>query len=230
MACHTWLTLIASSMSLAALAAACGPKVGPEPDPKAPVTRGTGTSAASAQPDVPAPKGPDVPGPAPTATPEPAPAKAQAVTVQTSKMLAEVKALGVDMTKPMSKMNKGKKKKLMPLFQKSLGFKDCGGCHEGSDGVFDFQKETANLEMARGMWNHYIVELRDEKGGELFCDSCHNGEAHLLPRDDKDAMQAFMTNEYEGKLTRADGEEHSCSSCHTDVFEPKIFKDVWGLK
>ena len=52
----------------------------------------------------------------------------------------------------------------------------------------------------------------------------------MLARADKDKVSAFMEKEYEGKLTRADGEEHSCSTCHTDVFEPHIFKDVWGIE
>jgi hypothetical protein len=39
-----------------------------------------------------------------------------------------------------------------------------------------------------------------------------------------------MEAEYQNKLARADGEEHSCSTCHGDAFETKIFEKMWGIK
>ena len=73
-------------------------------------------------------------------------------------------------------------------------------------------------------------DLKLDKGGSLFCDSCHAGKTHVLPRHDEKAIDAFMTTEYEGKLSRTDGEDHSCITCHTDTMENAIFKDVWGIK
>ena len=215
---------IASSVLLAtctcAVLAACGPR----PQPQVPPTDGSPATTGTA--DTPAPDGP-------TGTPAPEPAKerTESSPIKQSAMIAEVsKLLGSSELPTLDKLKTGKKKKLMPLFQKALGYEDCGGCHAGNDGVFDYKKETKNLKMARNMWNRYVVELRDEKGGALFCDSCHDNDAQVLARADKDKVSAFMEKEYEGKLTRADGEEHSCSTCHTDVFEPHIFKDVWGIE
>ena len=47
--------------------------------------------------------------------------------------------------------------------------------------------------ITREMWKHYVSELRDDKGGLLFCDSCHAGSAKVLDRSDKKALARFMT-------------------------------------
>ncbi len=211
---NTLATLMCLALS-GAVIGACGPSTPAKtPDGSGDPEPTTSGGAATATPDA-----PDTPAPKKELT-ESSPIKASA-------MLAEVEALGIDMKKisKLEDIDMGLKKKMMPMFQKALGYEDCTGCHvEG-----DFKKETKNIKMARGMWNHYIKDLRDEKGGALFCDSCHQENEHVLARGDKDALNDFMKAEYEAKLTRADGEEHSCSTCHTDVFETKIFKDVWGI-
>jgi hypothetical protein len=153
------------------------------------------------------------------------------VNIGPSGLLARVQKLGVDLSKPLADVPLGKKKKLMPLFQKALGFDDCTGCHVGKPGAIDFKADSHNMRLARGMWDNFVGKLRDEQGAPIFCDSCHQGEHHLLNRGeskaDKDALHKFMEDNYEHKLSRADGEEHSCSTCHTDVFEGHIFRDVW---
>ena len=68
------------------------------------------------------------------------------------------------------------------------------------------------------------------QGGALFCDSCHQGNEHLLAREDKDALNKFMSANYEGKLSRADGEDHGCGTCHGDAFETKIFEKMWKIQ
>ena len=211
-------TALVTVLCFTAALAACGPATPAKAPDGTPDAEPTSGPAATTEPG--------------TETPAPAPAPHKELTesspIKASSMLADVEALGIDMKKisKLSDIPMGKKKKLMPMFQKALGYDDCTGCHvEG-----DFKKETKNIKMARGMWDHYIVELRDEKGGALFCDSCHNSNEDVLARDDKDALNKFMTEQYEAKLTRADGEEHSCSTCHTDTFETAIFKDVWGIK
>ena len=224
------LLFVALSLSTGGgLLAGCGPSA--PPDVPSPDGTAEGPTPAPPEPgDAPVPS--DTPEPAPTGDgPVPAPktggSTVQPVPIKKSELADKVKKLGIDLTKApeLSKIPMGKKKKLMPLFQKSLGMDACTGCHvEG-----DFKKETKNIEIARGMWNNYVSKLRMNDGSGLFCDSCHSGNEHTIPRGDDDAVQKQMTEQYEGKLTRADGEEHSCSTCHTDVFEAKIFKDVWKI-
>ncbi len=226
MSARTSLLLLAVAVATGA-AMACGPSTPPAGDPTATGTAPTSTAA----PDGTGSDDPSAGGGAPAPTPAPAEPKAKThepVPVSPSQMLADLKKIGIDLKKvpELKKIPLAQKKKLMPLFQKSLGMESCEGCHvEG-----DFKKETKNIKMARAMWDNYVRNLRDDKGGTLFCDSCHNGKEHLLPRGDKDAMNKFMTEQYEQKLTRADGEDHGCATCHTDTMEFHIFKDVWGIE
>jgi hypothetical protein len=210
-----------------ALATACGPPAPPDvPDtPDKPNTPDPADTGGDPAPPGPAPTG-DSPTPAPAPTAKGGP-EIPMVPIGTSKLAVKVGKLGIDLKKApkLAKIPLGKKKKLMPLFQKALGMKACTGCHV--DG--DFKAETRNLKIARGMWDNYVADLRTNDGGGLFCDSCHDGNSDTIPRHDGDAVQKMMTEEYEGKLTRADGEEHSCSTCHTDVFEKNIFEDVWKV-
>ncbi len=200
-------------------AAACGPSK-PATDP--------GTSDSQGDGDAVEGDGGTADSEGGDATPKPAPENVEAVSVTPSKMVDALKKLGIDVNKfpDLGKLPLAKKKKLMPLFQQALGMDSCQGCHaEG-----DFKKKTKNVKMASGMWKHYVQDLKLDQGGTLFCDSCHAGNTHVLPRGDKDAMDKFMAAEYEGKLSRMDGEDHSCTTCHTDTMEFKVFKDVWGIK
>jgi len=149
------------------------------------------------------------------------------VAIAPSQMLAEVKAIGIDLQKPvdLSKIDLSKKRKLMPLFVKALGMKGCVGCHvEG-----DYKAPTHNKEMAAAMWTHFVRDLRAKGGGPLFCDSCHQGKQKLLVRADKRVLSAFMRANYEEKLERANKKEHSCETCHSDPFEGKIFTTLWKI-
>jgi hypothetical protein len=172
--------------------------------------------------------------PAPVATPNetapslPAPAAAVANTdIVPSKMVADIKAIGIDLAKPgdLAKMDMSKKKKLMPFFVKALGMSGCEGCHVAGD----FKAPTHNKQMASGMWNHFVRDLRAKGGGAMFCDSCHQGKQKLLDRSDKKALAKFMTANYQDKLDRADQKEHSCTTCHSDPFEGKVFAKVWKV-
>lgn len=221
--------LVALTFSAGAALSACGPAAPPDVPPvgtaEGPTPAPSDTGGGDAvEPTTPAPT---ATGDAPAPAPKSGSSTVQPVPIQKSELAAKVKALGIDLTKApeLGKIPMGKKKKLMPLFQKSLGMKACTGCHV--DG--DFKAETKNIKIARGMWNNYVSKLRMDDGSALFCDSCHNGNEHMIPRGDDDAVQKLMTEQYEGKLSRVDGEEHSCSTCHTDVFEAKIFEDVWKI-
>lgn len=157
----------------------------------------------------------------------PAAAAKKSSPIRASAMLEDVKKAGIDLKKipDFDKMPLATKKKLMPLFQKSLGFADCQGCHVKDD----FKAETRNLKITRGMWKHFVVAVRDEKGGAVFCDTCHEGSPKNLDRSDRKAMEKFMEDEYEHKLTKADKKEMECTTCHTDTMEMKIIEKVWGI-
>jgi hypothetical protein len=85
------------------------------------------------------------------------------------------------------------------------------------------------MKVARGMWNHFVAPLRDEKGGAVFCDSCHGGAKLVLNRADKKAVEKFMEDEYEHKLTRADKKDNECGTCHGDAMELKIIEKLWNI-
>lgn len=152
--------------------------------------------------------------------------------LQASTMLAELEATGIPLSKlqPLAKMSLEEKKKLMPLFQKALGFKDCGGCHVGGSDGFDFKTETHHKKIARGMWDHFVVPLRDAQGANVFCDSCHAGKVEVLNRSNHEDLMAFMKTQYVGQLRRADGQDHTCATCHGKPMVPQIFVKLWGVQ
>jgi decaheme cytochrome c component MtrC/MtrF-like protein len=228
--------LLAIAVTLAAfggLTNACGsgtPKPQPEPSPTAsPEPGGEGEPA-------PQPTGQPTSEPGTEPGPKPAPPSSgfKGVPMGATDLLAEVEKIGINMKTPpeIGKIPLAQKKKMMMSFQKSLGFDNCGGCHApgAKDGEFDFKKDTKNVQIARHMWNEYIVKLRGTDKKTIFCDSCHQGKQKLVPRENKDVAQAFMKAEYEAKLTRADAEEHNCQTCHGETFEMKIFEKLWSVK
>lgn len=219
---------LALALLLGGVVGACGPT--PEPNtPPTPTGEPTSTAAPTATPTV---EPTATPTPTTTATPTatastPPPAAPPSQPIVASKLAADLKAIGLDLNKlpSLEKMPLATKKKVMPLFQKALGYEGCNGCHaEG-----DFKKETRNLKIARNMWNSFVVPLREEKGGAIFCDSCHNGKPKILNRSDMTAVGKFMEAEYEDKMSRADKKSHSCGSCHGDPFEPKIQDKLWKV-
>jgi hypothetical protein len=213
--------LLVSTLFAAALAAACG---GGAPAPAAPST--PAPSASPGAPETPAPRA-TAPAPSASAPSAAAPAAATNVEIAPSKMIADVKAIGIDLEKAgdLSKIDLAKKKKLMPLFVKALGMSGCEGCHVAGD----FKAQTHAKEMASQMWGHFVRDLRMKGGGALFCDSCHQGKQKILARGDKKALAAFMQSNYEDKLERANKKEHGCGTCHADPFEGKIFAKLWKI-
>ena len=222
------------SLVLAALGAACGPPP-PVDAPPSP------TAAAVAPIDVPAPSAaPQVtPSAAPTAAPSVVPSAAPvalppgmpatSAPLSATKFADELKKLGFDARKAMpdlEKMDLKAKKKLMPLFQKALGYEACTGCH-AADG--DYQTPTRNMKISRKMWSQFVAAVRDDKGGLVFCDSCHNGGTKILNRLDRKAVGKFMHENYVEKLVRADKQDNGCATCHGTPLQPAIIEKVWGI-
>lgn len=223
---HTTTLGLAFAIAIAAFGAACGSPPPPEVPGGETPPAATGETPPAATGEAPPAATGEAP-PAATGEAPPAAAGAESTPVQASKYLEDVKKIGIDLTKagPLEKLSLSQKKKLMPLFQKALGYDACTGCHvEG-----DFKKSTRNVQIARQMWDHFIVEMRDEKGGAIFCDSCHGGKAKVLNRADKKAVQKFMEENYEEKLSRADKKDNECSTCHGDDVEPKIIEKMWKI-
>ncbi|HRI65047.1 MAG TPA: hypothetical protein PK156_12450 [Polyangium sp.] len=240
---HKHFSLVLA-LFISGVAAACGGGTTPNPDTANDAkgtdtaTTGGGTDAAKpdgAKPDGAKPDGAKPDGAKPDGAGDggkkpdapPAAAAKKSTPIRASTMLEDAKKAGLDLKKipDFDKMPLATKKKLMPLFQKAMGYADCQGCHVKDD----FKAETRHLKITRGMWKHFVVEVRDEKGGAVFCDSCHEGSDKNLDRSDRKAMEKFMEDEYEHKLTRADKKEMECTTCHTDTMEMKIIEKVWGI-
>lgn len=220
-----------AALALAILTGALVGACGPAPQPEAPVGGGapaapeaTPSAPADAKPAEGTPPAGDV---KPAEKPPAATGPAKSMPLSATQMEADLKKIGLDLKKipELEKLPLAQKKKVMPLLQKSLGFDSCQGCHvEG-----DFKKETRHMKIAREMWRHFVVPLRTEQGGTLFCDSCHNGDEHVLNRADRKAVEKFMEDEYEHKITLASKAETECSSCHGDAMEMKIIEKLWGI-
>jgi len=112
---------------------------------------------------------------------------------------------------------------VMEAFSKALGVK-CTGCHAGEH---DMVTETRNKQIARHMWNDFVLPLRvNDK--PIFCDSCHQGSAGVLHRADHASVSLYMKTEFAGKLKNASGAATNCETCHGIPFEGHIFDKRWG--
>src|SRR5207248_1182167 len=99
-------------------------------------------------------------------------------------LLADMKKAGLDPAKApvLEKMPLADKKRVMPFFVKALGYKDCTGCHAS---LSDYKTVTHNMQIARGMWDHFVAYARDTSDAVIFCDTCHAGSAKILNRADR---------------------------------------------
>jgi hypothetical protein len=214
----------AAALALAFGLGACGSST---PAPEAPTAPTEPSAAPSATPAATgAPTGGPAASGAPTSAPPAATPSGPSTPVQKSALLDDLKKAGINLATitPLEKIPLATKKKVMPLMQKSLGFDACTGCHvEG-----DFKKETRNMKIARQMWDHFVVGLRQDKAN-VFCDSCHANKQTVLNRGDKDAIKKFMETEYVGKFSRSDKKEHECSTCHGEAMELKIIDKLWAI-
>jgi hypothetical protein len=219
------------SLGFAALIAACGP---PPPVDAPPSPTGV-PSAVVAPTATPTTTPSATPTAAPTVAPTAAPIAlppgmpATSAPLSATKFADELKKLGLDGKKPivdLEKMDLAAKKKLMPLFTKALGYTECTGCH-ASDG--DYHTSTRNMKISRKMWSQFVAAMRDDKGGPVFCDSCHNGATKVLNRMDHKTVGKFMHENYVARLTRADKADNGCATCHGTPMQPDIIEKLWGI-
>ncbi|MEZ4297621.1 MAG: hypothetical protein R3B70_21850 [Polyangiaceae bacterium] len=222
---------LALALGFAGVVSACGPST---PDSNTPPTP-TGEPSATAPEATAAPTAEPTAAPTaePTAAPSttaPAAAAPAGPNVIPSGMAEDLKKAGFDLAKlppSLDKMSLAQKKKMMPLFVKSLGYENCTGCHvEG-----DFKKHTRNTEIAEHMYEEFVANLRGDKGAaNVFCDSCHQGKPKILNRSDLKAVGKYMDDQYVGHFERADKGDHGCATCHGDLMEMKIFDKMWKVQ
>jgi hypothetical protein len=144
-----------------------------------------------------------------------------------SALLAELEKVGLNGSNlpKLEELSARQRLPVMEAFSKALGVK-CTGCHVSEH---DLAADTRNKQLARHMWNELVLPLRLQ-GKAAFCDSCHEGSAAILQRQDHAAVSAFMKSEFVGKLRAADGGATDCATCHGSPFEAHIFEKRWGVK
>jgi hypothetical protein len=108
-----------------------------------------------------------------------------------------------------------------------LGVK-CQHCHE----VPDYKKMTHNKHVANWMATQLIPSLAKQRGGELWCNDCHQasgeGKAKLLgdPRDPAAAAE-WMAVHLTSKLETNDKNPLRCKSCHgANLGEPGFQRKI----
>lgn len=143
-----------------------------------------------------------------------------------SVMETKLREIGLDPAAlpPLDKLDAKTLRDVMNTFTKALGVR-CNHCHEK-----DFRAPTAQKKIATHMWNDFTRAFAlEDAGGEgvVYCDSCHGGHAAFLDRHDRAALSDWMQENYVDKLTRVDGKDHGCETCHGDPFEGKILTTRW---
>lgn len=186
----------------------------------------SGSPASQKAPSVPKAQNDVRPPEAPPSGAVGAPADAPEVTpgmagpsLKKSEMGARLLELGLDPMKlpKMSELSAKQRYKVMPLIAESLGV-ECDSCHEAKN----YKKETSHKKVARFMWDTMTAPHRLSEG-PLFCDSCHQGSPKNLDRSHPKGVEAYMKEEYAGRLLRtSDADALSCATCHGEDFEPDI--------
>lgn len=106
-------------------------------------------------------------------------------------------------------------RRVMSTFTRSLGYA-CTDCHEQQD----YRAPTRAKRIAARMWNDMVRPNAFGTEGTVYCDSCHQGQGQFLDRSDKQAISAYMTDNYTEKLKRKpDKKDVECETCHGDPFD-----------
>ena len=172
------------------------------------------------------PAGPPPGAESDTNTPAPpAPPLANAQPPTPTAYAAELAKIGLD-PKDLPAIDKVPPEQLrqtMKLIAKSLGVR-CTVCHD-----FTSDQRSKRMNVAEGMWNHFTRELQTKSGEPIFCDSCHHGSLSILDRRDQEAVALWMDENYVAKLTRKDGKEHACPTCHGEPAEMH-FIPIWAAR
>jgi hypothetical protein len=138
-------------------------------------------------------------------------------------MGAALNAAGLDVANmpALDDLSQAQRKVVMKSFADALGV-ECSECHTSK-----FSDDTPNKRIARKMWSVFVQTLTLPGGQPLYCDSCHQGKATFLVRDDEDQLKKWMKAAFVDGLARRDAQTHSCKTCHGDPFVGG-FLDDWG--
>jgi hypothetical protein len=130
-----------------------------------------------------------------------------------SQMGEKLSRIGLDPRKlpPIGELDKSQLLAVMETFTESLGI-PCSGCHA----MQDMHADTRRKRVAKRMWNDFSRGLAFDNGDALYCDTCHQGHVYLLDRSDKAKLADYMSDQFVGRLKRADGRDHDCGTCHGD--------------
>jgi hypothetical protein len=169
-------------------------------------------------------------------------------TIVPTQLGSELSALGLDAhaLPPLDKVEGDKLRKVMKLFNRSLGVK-CNFCHAD-----DYAAPTAKKRVAERMWDEFARGLQMTDGSAVFCDTCHQGKAEFLDHGDNKALGHWMEEHFSAKLalrpsgarpSMPAGPSHSsavpmaapsasagphaelaCAACHGEPFEGDIVK------
>ncbi len=109
----------------------------------------------------------------------------------------------------------------MKRIAKSLGV-ECTHCHiaKNPDGEIDHEAPSPLKETAIHMKVHFVDSLKTADGKALTCVSCHNGAAHFLPRDMKDAKPSNLAEHMDRReiirIMRSQAKQLGvkCDFCH----------------
>jgi hypothetical protein len=183
-----------------ALVAACS-------DPPPPVTPAPAERSAGA------PAGVALATPAVTAYTGPPRGAGAMPGVRPTKMADALSKAGLDPKNlpPLESLAPGPKQRVMRTFTESLGV-PCVGCHAEDD----FRADTRRKRVSRRMWDQLVRVLQTDDGQPVYCDSCHTGALFHLDRHDPKVVAAYMGETMVGRLRRADGRTHDCTTCHGD--------------
>ncbi len=107
---------------------------------------------------------------------------------------------------------------LMSTFTRSLGAA-CTDCHDANAASAPTRMKHLTIRMWDDMTRNLALE-----GGELYCDSCHQGQAVFLRREPREALSAYMSDSYTDKLKQAGAKDVECETCHGDPINPRFLK------
>ncbi len=140
--------------------------------------------------------------------------------IRTTSLAADLRALGLDprALPRFDALTPRQIRGLMSTFTRSLGAA-CTDCHDPHAAAAPTRMKHLTVRMWDDMTRNLALE-----GGELYCDSCHQGQSAFLRRDDRDGLSAYMSESYTDKLKRTGGKDVECETCHGDATTLRFLK------
>lgn len=129
---------------------------------------------------------------------------------------------------------------IMQSFSTSLGV-ECDYCHsaklddkgnpvtKNGKAQLDYSADTPKKRVASHMWNDWVSQMTvKDSDTPLYCDSCHQGAATFLDRDDDDKLKSWMKQNFAAKLVTTSGDDVKCTTCHGKPFDDQFLSGWEG--